>query len=228
MRVPVKTQAHLCNVALFKQLVSDELERIAAGTCEVRVARGEMLFQKGDSCEGFYVVVYGHIKLAFTSPSGAEKVLELVGSGQSFGEALMFLDKPYPVYAQALADSMLLYIAKTTVFEQIARDPLLARRMMAGLSWRLHNLVVDLEAHTLRSAAQRVIGYLLRDVPDGDPKTPVVVALPTSKTVLASRLNLTPQHFSRVLHDLTMDGLIRVEGRSIAILDVEGLRRYEG
>lgn len=206
-----------------------ELDRVAAGTREAHALRGDVLFRKGDPCEGFHLVVYGQIKLAFTSPSGSEKVVELMGPGQSFGEAVMFTEKPYPVYAQALVDSMLLHVAKGVVFEEIERDPKFARKMIGGLSRRLHSLVSDLESYTLHSGTQRAIGYMLRGEPEkGNKGAPLSVALPTSKTIIASRLNLTPEHFSRILHDLSEAGLIRVEGRSIMILDLEGLRKYEG
>lgn len=207
----------------------EELDRIAAGTREIHAARGTVLFRRGDPCEGFHLVVYGQVKLAFTSPSGAEKVVEIMGPGQSFGEAVMFTERPYVVYAQTLADSMLLHVAKPVVFAEIERDPEFARKMIAGLSRRLHSLVSDLESYTLHSGTQRVIGYLLRAETDGGSREgPVSVALPTSKNVIASRLNLTPEHFSRILHDLTEAGLIRVEGRSISILDIERLRTFEG
>ena len=66
-------------------------------------------------------------------------------------------------------------------------------------------------------------------MPDGTAAgTLAELRLPASKGVIASRLNLTPEHFSRILHELTDAGLIRVEGRSFFILDVDGLRRYEG
>ena len=90
-----------------------------------------------------------------------------MGPGQSFGEAVTFVDQPYPVYAQVLMDTLLLHIAKSVVFEEIERDRLFAHRIISGLSQRLHNLVVDLEAHTLCSASQRVIGYLLRETRAG-------------------------------------------------------------
>jgi CRP-like cAMP-binding protein len=225
---PIKTQSFLANLPLFKEINPDEIDRIAAGTQEVRIARGEVLFRKGDPCEGFHVVVYGQIKLAFTSHSGAEKVVELMGTGQSFGEAVMFMEKPYPVYAQALADTMLLHIVKAVVFEEIERDPNFARRIIGGLSRRLHGLIADLESYSLHSGAQRVIGYLLRYEPEsGAEGERVKVALPTSKGIIASRLNLTPEHFSRILHDLSDMGLIQVEGRNVIILNLEGLRRYE-
>ncbi|MCC7487395.1 MAG: Crp/Fnr family transcriptional regulator [Burkholderiales bacterium] len=211
---------------LFNDLVPAELERIEAGTRRVECARGEVLFRRGDASEGFYTVIFGQVKLAFTSPSGAEKVVEVMGPGQSFGEAVMFLEKPYPVFAQALSDSVLLHISRSVVFAEIERDPRFARRIISGLSRRLHSLVIDLETYTLRSGTQRLIGYLLRGVPEGAAAGPVEVALTISKTVLASRLSLTPEHLSRILHDLTEDQLVSVEGRSIRILDVEALRRY--
>jgi CRP-like cAMP-binding protein len=206
-----------------------ELDRIAAGTHEVRAERGQVLFQKGDPCEGFHIVVYGQVKLSFASPNGIEKVVEIIGANQSFGEALMFMEKPYIVSAQTLADSMLLHIAKSVVFEEINRDPEFARKMIAGLSRRLHGIVCDLESYSLHSGTQRVIGYLLRAEPEiGNRNGVLAVALPTSKIIIASRLNLTPEHFSRILHDLSEAGLIRVEGRSITILDIERLRAFEG
>ena len=54
------------------------------------------------------------------------------------------------------------------------------------------------------------------------------MTLPTSKAIVASRLNLTPEHFSRILHDLTEAGLIRVDGRDGEIVDVTRLRNYNG
>ena len=226
---PIKVQAFLANLPLFKEIEAANLDRIASGTRDVHAARGEVLFRRGDPCEGFHLVVYGQVKLAFTSPSGVDKVVELMGPGQSFGEAVMFTERPYPVYSQTLADSMLLHVAKAVVFEEIERDPTFARKMIGGLSRRLHSLVTDLEAYTLHSGMQRVIGYLLREEPERqNHAAPLSVALPTSKTIIASRLNLTPEHFSRILHDLSEAGLIRVEGRSIAILDMERLRTFEG
>jgi CRP/FNR family transcriptional regulator, dissimilatory nitrate respiration regulator len=227
MRAPITSQAFLAKLPLFKELTPEEIDRIAAGTRQVHAARGEVLFQKGDPCVGFHVVMFGQVKLAFTAPSGQEKVLELMGPGQSFGEAVMFADKPYVVYAQALCDTLLLHISKAVVFEELEREPLLARRIISGLSQRLHHMVIDLESFTLSSATQRLIGYLLRDVPENAGEESLAVALPSTKTVLASRLNITPQHFSRILHDLTVADLVRVEGRSIVILDAEGLRAYE-
>lgn len=226
--VPIKTQAFLSNLPLFRELAPEEIELIAAGTREVRIKRGDVLFQKGDPCRGFHIVVYGQIKLLFMTPQGDEKVIEIMGPGQSFGEAVMFMEKPYVVTSQALADSLLLHVSRDVVFEGIDRDPKFARRMIAGLSRRLHHLVSDVESYSLRSATQRVIGYLLRpDHDHDDDGEATVVTLPATKSVIASRLNVTPEHFSRILHELSEKRLIEVDGRNVRILDVARLRVFE-
>lgn len=228
MRAPaIKTRTFLSKLPLFQEASDEELDRIAAGTVELRVPKGQMIFRRGDPCLGFHAVVFGQVKLAFVSPQGSEKVVDIVGPGMSFGEALMFTDRPYVVYAQALADSMLLHVSKAVIDAEIARDPKLARRMIAGLSRRLHGLVADVEAYSLRSGMQRVIGYLLRDLDNNvESGAPVRITLDANKGVIASRLNLTPEHFSRILGELSHENLISVRGAEITILDAERLRAF--
>jgi CRP-like cAMP-binding protein len=220
-------RAFLANLPLFRELAPDQLDRMATHTRQVRAERGEILFHRGDPVSGFHAIVYGQVKLAFVSAGGDEKVVEILGPGQSFGEAVMFMKRPHVVTAQALADSLLLYVEREAVFEEIKRDPDFAARMIAGLSRRLHQLVGDLEAYSMRSGTERVIGYLLSTCAEGLPdKGACDVTLPTTKGVVASRLNLTQEHFSRILHDLATAGLIKVHGRTVHIVDVERLRGH--
>lgn len=213
----------LSHAPIFRDLSPEDLSRIAAGTREVRAERGQILFQRGDPCVGFHIVVFGQVKLTVGTPAGAEKVVDIMGPGASFGEALMFTERPYVVSATALADSLLLHVGKDTLFAEIERDPKLARRMLAGLSWRLHMLVKDVEALTVHSATQRVIGYLARLQDESGAGR---ITLPAQKSLVASRLNLTPEYFSRILHELEDEAIIRIEGRDIEILDAPRLAEY--
>jgi len=222
----INIEALLAHVPLFNELETDEIARLARGSREIPASRGDILFHKGDTPTGFYLIVYGQVKLAFTSPQGGEKVVDILGQGQTFGEAVMFMDKPFMVYAQALADSLLLHISKTAILEELNNDPKLGRKMIAGLSMRLHHLISDVESYSLHSGRQRIIGYLLREYPAQGEKS-ITVTLPTNKGIIASRLNLTQEHFSRILHELSEKGLIVVEGRKIHIQEVEKLRTYD-
>lgn len=221
----IRIQDFLSKVPLFQGLSEVELTNVAAGTTQLHVPRGETLFKQGDPCAGFHCVMYGRVKLMLTSPTGDEKVVHIIGPGGTFGEAIMFVGKSYIVSAQTLEDSLLLHVERTALFAELDRHPLLARKMIASLSRRLHSLMADVEAYSLRSGTQRVIGYLLKG--DGQGRTEQF-RLPTSKAVIASRLNLTPEHFSRILRELTDAGLINVQGREIGIPDVKRLMEYQG
>ncbi len=225
---PPDIPAIISRLPLFQELSAEHLRIIAEGTRERRLTRGELLFQKGDASKGFFVILLGQIKLAFPSAQGNEKVVEILGPRQSFGEAIMFMDRPYPVFAEALQDSMLLHISQSVVFDLLNSDISFARKLLAGLSQRLHSLVQDVESYSQRSSAQRVIGYLLDHCPDTTASEKgVEVSLPTSKQIIASRLNLTPETLSRVFHDLTERGLIQVSGKHITIADIEALRSFD-
>ncbi len=220
---------YLSVLPLFNEMNVEELRRLAAGSQLRRLSRGDMVFHVGQPCNEFHVSVIGQIKLFMLSPAGQEKVIELIGPGQSFAEALMFTGRPYIVNAQALSDVLLLSVSKAAVLAEIDQDPKFAMRMLAGISRRLHGLVCDVQTYSLHSGLQRVIGYLLRDqaVEDCASGEVFTVSLPVSKATIASRLSLTPEYFSRVLHELEAHGLIEIDRRDIRILDAKRLSEYQ-
>lgn len=218
---------------LFSALSDAQLAALVAATHEVRADKGKLLFQRGTPCEGMYLVVFGVVKLAVSGVQGVEKIVELVRVGESFGEAVMFLNRPFPIMAQTLEDSLLFYVEAAAIDNLLAQDPKFARRLLAGLSVRLHALVRDVESYSTQNAAQRVIGYLLQSVStehgesEGDIAThATTVSLPVNKNLIASRLNLTPETLSRVLHHFVADGLIEVNGREIVIHDTRRLAAH--
>lgn len=223
---------YLAQLPLFNEMQAAELDRLAEGCIVRRAARGEMLFRVGEPCDEFHVVISGQVKLFALAPNGQEKVIELISPGQPFAEALMFTGRPYIVNAQALVESLILTVKKQAVLHEIEADHRFALRMLAGISRRLHGLIHDVESYALRSGTQRVIGYLLHEETPGLPGNggdPVqrTVTLPVSKATLASRLSLTPEYFSRVLHELIEEGLIEVDKRHIRISDTQRLAAYQ-
>jgi len=218
----------LRQVSFFSELSSEDIERVARYTRERLLDKGEVLFQRGDPVHGFYFVVSGQMKLAVSSAQGNEKVVEIISPMQSFGEAVMFLNRPYPVFAEALVPARLLHIGQAVVSDLIDQDSTFARKLLAGMAIRLHGMIQDVETYSLRSSTQRVIGYLLQQVEQDGAAGARDIELPTSKQVIASRLNLTPETLSRIFHDLADAGLITVHGKHISLHDPERLARHQG
>lgn len=220
----INAHEFLAKLPIFQGLSKAEINDIASATTHEKAKRGHILFKQGQPCMGFHYLVYGRVKLVMRSPLGDEKVVRLISSGGSFGEALMFMDKPYIVTAVVIEESLFLHIPKENLFALMDKDPSISKKMIASLSQRLYRLMSDVEAYSLRNGSQRVIGYLLKeDLSEQGYK----LELPASKSVIASRLNLTPEHFSRILRDLSDEGLITVSGRNITILEPKHLMSFK-
>lgn len=223
-RTAVPVESLLSNLPLFKGLDEEALKAIGFEVGQMDLPRGTALFRPGDLCSGIHVVVSGHVKVSLSTADGAEKVVDLVGPGQTLGETAVFLDRPHKTAAETLSDSRVLYIAKDQVFAAVRNHPGFAQRMIAALSDRLDRFISDVESLTLQSGTERVVSYLLSRLEGSAERRHAAVTLPASKGIIASRLNLTQEHFSRILHELAATNLIRVDGRSITITDVTQLR----
>ena len=210
---------------MFRELSAEQIARIAEHSQLIDFPKGTSVFNRGDAAVGLYILLEGQLKLGVTSPQGAEKIISIITPGESFGEAILFMERQFPVYAQAILDSQVLLVPKSLIFSMLDNDHLFARKMLVGLSIRMHQLVQDIEMLSLQSCTQRFIGYLLQisaDAPDGSK-----ITLPTSKTTIASLLNLTPETLSRTLAKLQQLELIEVNGKDVSITDVKKLRRYD-
>jgi len=198
---------------------------IASRARLLKLAKDQFVFHRGDFCKGFYVTIQGNIKISFLSMEGKEHVARIVGPGQTFAEAMAFLKKPSPATVQALTQAKVLLLPSEVIFKCINESPSCACSMLAGLSRRLHLLVTELESVTLDSSQQRVIGFLLQHIhADTDDANKTQITLEATKATIASHLNLTPETFSRILHQLSDKGLISVLNKTIQIHNIKKLR----
>jgi CRP-like cAMP-binding protein len=219
----------LTDIALFGTLTSEQLRFLAVSCFPRRVPKGRLIFDKGEQLNGFYAVRTGRVKLAILSPEGADRVVQIALAGDALGEAMGLLQRPSPVYAQALCSSELLFFRRDRVLAAAARWPNLGMLFLEQACERVHQLVQDLEACCLQSAMQRVAGYLLDNLcPRRDANCCGEAVLPAGKAVVASRLNLTPETFSRELRHLSSKGIISVERCTVLVLDAPGLRVAAG
>lgn len=208
----------LGNLPMFRHVAPAHLHRLARHAQLRRVAKDTLLYKSGDPATGCYALVYGLVKLSLLGPGGAEKVLRLVGAGETFAESVMFHEKPQPVNALVLSDSQLVFLPAQALFDLIDHDRMFVRALLASLSQRIHTLIADIESYSLSSGTQRIAAFLDSLADPSDP-APARVRLPANKTVIASRLGITKETFSRLLHELSSQGLIEVCQREVVLLD---------
>lgn len=210
---------------LFAILDDSQFDRVLSAIHPLSLAEGGHLFHFGDQAQSFYLLKAGQIQLYRLSPGGEEKVIEIIQPGQTFAEAVMFLQMPiYPVSAKAVFDCGLWRIDMAVFLSLLQESNALCLRLLGGMSRRLHGAIQDIDQLTLQNASMRVIQLLLQSAPDNSV-SPYSLEWETPKQILASRLSVRPETFSRILQQLSRKGLIAVQGKTVDVLDVKGLQR---
>jgi len=171
-----------------------------------------------------YLLVSGGIKLQRLAPNGDEKVLEIIRPGQTFAEAVLFSGgSKYPVSAITVSPSVVLGIQAESYLKLLKSSNALCINLLGKLSQRLHWMVNEVDRLTLHSATYRLVSYLLSHISE-DKNDRAGVSLVAPKHVIASRLSIKPETLSRTLKTLSKQGLIRLDGQQIELVNVEKLR----
>ncbi len=223
MTLPNSYLDKIRHIYLFDKLSENEFDQVARHSRLVKFATGDILFSQGDYCHQFYVVFDGMAKLFHAAHNGTERVLELVGPKQLLGEDAMFVGQ-HSAHAATLEPTHLIAFDSRSFLDQLYTNPGLCLRMMTLMGHRQQNLIDEIGNLTLQSAIQRVTQYLIKEK-DGQPDVSSVVRFNTPKQLIASRLGVTPETFSRIIGKLRDEGMIDCVKDSIVLKNVASLRQ---
>lgn len=199
---------------LFARLTPEQMERVSSLAERIRLAEGSHLFEQGDDAKRFFMVTSGQIKLFRLSSDGHEKVIEIFTTGQTFGEALMFLERPrYPVCASALIDSEVISLNSKDFVAMLRKSVDSCFLLMGDMSQRLHGLIKEIDDLSLQNGTRRVASYLINLAGQGNDN----FELDIPKGVMASRLSLKPETFSRIIRNLHDRNILTVTRKNIVI-----------
>jgi CRP-like cAMP-binding protein len=222
------TNADLDTIYLFKVLNDEQCTRILTNAQRIHMKNEDVLFKHGDIASRFYFLKNGQITLGRISKEGNEKILEIIQAGQTFAEAVMFMEgNKYPVTATSVGASEVLAFDNNTYLDLLRESTDTCFALMADMAQRLKGLINEVDNLTLQDAQCRLVNYILVQLPE-EKTNPVEVNLPIAKNVIASRLSIKPETFSRIMHKLSEEGLISIDGRKILIHDIDGLNQYVG
>ncbi len=212
----------LAKTPLLASLNPSEIDAVAQRAIEKRFNPGDVLFQEGEACAGFFVLAQGSVKIVKTSPSGREIMLAVESAPSSVAEIPVFDGGSYPASVTAL-DEVIAYLITKKDFQQVCRQhPEVPLKVLAVVGRRLRHLVSIIEGVTFGSVRQRLARTLLEF---GEQAGHDSFPLSVTHQELASRLGTVREVVSRNLSRFQAEGLLRIEAREIRLLNREGLER---
>lgn len=204
----------LRGVPFLHELPESTLVEVARHCVEKVHLRGEMIFLEGDAPKGLLVVREGAVKIYKTGDGGREQILEIEGPGRSVAELPLFDGRPYPASCAAVHDSVLLIVRPNDFKELLGRHPELSRAVIASLAFRLRRMVMLVQELSLRDVRQRLLDLFREFAKDGSS-----FELDLSHQELAARIGTVREIVSRTLAKLVQEGIVRVEGKTVTLLD---------
>ncbi|MBI9112476.1 Crp/Fnr family transcriptional regulator [Maridesulfovibrio ferrireducens] len=216
----MKNTHNLGQINLFAGLSESQLEKLDSIAIPRKLVRGEQIFLMGQEASGFYSVEDGRIKIYRESLSGKEQIIHIFGCGEIFGEVPVFQGTSYPASAVTLEDSTVLYFSRERFEKIIKEDPSLAMSMLALLSGRLRQMVNQVAALSLEEVPGRLASYLLLLK---NTQKSNILELDLQKGQIAAYLGTIQETLSRIFKKMSEQGLIKVDKKTVEIIDEASL-----
>jgi CRP-like cAMP-binding protein len=209
----------------FASLPPGEARELVARLHERHYRVGDVVFRKGDRCEGLFIVLNGRVRTSIASVDGREQVLKVFGPGRTFADIPVFDDEPLPADAVAVTDTTVAILSRHDLFDLLRRHPDVGLDVIRLFASRLRAYKLVVEDLSLRDVVGRV-ARLLRDHACGQAtlvEDSASVILRYTQNELAAMVGTVREVVQRALKTLEDAGVIQMARGRIRITDVEAL-----
>jgi CRP-like cAMP-binding protein len=212
---------------LFSALDDEAATALRSSMDDSRLRRGEVLFREGDEGDQLYIVTEGKVKLGRTSADGRENLLAILGPGQMFGELSLFDPGPRSATVTAVTDTTFSSLSHADLLRWLDGRPAVARGLLTQLAGRLRH-ANDVVADLVFSDVPGRVAKALLDLAERFGRTAddgVHVHHDLTQEELAQLVGASRETVNKALADFASRGWLRLEQRSVVILDVERMSR---
>ena len=212
---------------MFAALDPEAAAALRASMDTVNMNKGQVLFNEGERGERLYIITDGKMKLGHTSSDGRESLLAVLGPGELLGELSLFDPGPRTATATALTETTLMGLGHSALRPWLTGRPEVAEALLRALAQRLRRTNDQMADLVFSDVPGRVAKTLLelgekfgRPLPDG-----IHVTHDMTQEELAQLVGASRETVNKALADFAARGWIRLESRSVILIDPERLDR---
>ncbi|ACL70565.1 Crp/Fnr family transcriptional regulator [Halothermothrix orenii] len=209
------------SIPLFSGLNDEQLDLLKSITNKRRYKAGEILFFEGDKPDAFYIVVEGEIQIIKVSYDGKEKILEVMGPGDFFGEMAIIDSKGRSATARVIRDSSLLVVGNQEFLNLVREYPFIALKIIGELSRRLRQANQDIESLAFLDVETRLKKFFRRMTGEiRDNGEAVVIDRNITHQDIARFIGTSRETVTRIINKLKDKGLLEIKREKIILKDI--------
>lgn len=215
----------LQNHLLFSGVPNDKINEILSAIVAKKVAKGELIFMQEDSIKYLYYIKSGWVKIFTETVEGEEAIIDVLPTDNFFGDHALLEDDIVRYNAEAVDACEVQMIPIQIVRSLFFTSPEFAKNIVKYMSLKQKFRDKEIEHLSLQNAPQRIGCFLLRLCKTNQDSN-VLLDLPYDKSLIASRLGMKSETFSRALNKLKREVGIDVRGNKILLSSVSSLSHY--
>jgi CRP-like cAMP-binding protein len=213
----------LCRTPPFNRLSGPQLLVLADAAQVCAASRDFRLIARGETAQMVYFLLDGLVKVSRDGGDGETAVLLIEGAGRPLMLAESLSGRPCAADLDALTPLLLIGFKPEALRQDMEREPNFARAVLAVASLDLHQLISQVEELKAMTGPGRIAALILQLT--GAKTGPARVKLPYAKQLLASRLGMTPESFSRAIRRLREIG-VKPRGDEFVVTELSHLAAF--
>ena len=223
--IPITSTCKACTLKslLFTKMTDEELEFVSNYRREMVYVKGEVIIEEGSPIEEFLYLKKGLVKLVKSGENQRERIISIARPLDFVSLISTFSDKTYQYTITALEESTVCAIDLNSIKEVIRKNGGFALELMENIS-RSSNFVIqstyDIDDKHLRGRIAYILLWFSNKIYHSN-----IFMLPISRKEIGELINMTTENVIRILSEFRKDGLIKIDGKSIDILNKEMLEK---
>ena len=217
----------LIRAGIFQGVEPHAAEVLAQTLEPVEFPRGHVIFSEGEPGDRLYIIGSGKVKIGRKSPDGRENLLMVAGPSDMFGELSIFDPGPRTSSATAVTEVRAYTMDRSALREWIGKRPEIAEQLLRVLARRLrrtNNMLADLIFTDVPGRVAKSLLQLARQF--GSQESGLLrVTHDLTQEEIAQLVGASRETVNKALADFAHRGWLRLEGKSVLILDPERLAR---
>jgi CRP-like cAMP-binding protein len=218
---------HLQQFDWLAELTPVEQEDLRRHAVRRTYRSGETIFSPAPHPQSVYLLEHGLVRIYRLSPSGAETTFGYIRPGEIFGELAVFSNRPRESFASAVSGARVWHLVRETMAAVLARHPGIAIAISKQVGSRMKRIESRVEHLVFRSVPSRLASILLELAEDFGRRegSHLLLDLQINQQELATLIGASRQAVNASFRALQRDGIVRRDGRRLALLRLMALRR---
>ena len=223
----IEVDETLARAGIFQGVEPAAAEALAQTLETVQFPRGHVIFTEGEPGDKLYIIMAGKVKLGRKSPDGRENLLGIFGPSDMFGELSVFDPGPRTSTATAVTDVKAVSMDRPALRQWISSRPEIAEQLLRVVARRLrrtNNMVAELIFTDVPARVARALLQLAQRF--GSQEAGLLrISHDLTQEEIAQLVGASRETVNKALADFAQRGWLRLEGKSVLVLDTERLAR---